>query len=93
MTLELLAWVGTALLAAHSLPQLYKTLTEGHADGLSSAMLLLWLTGAACTLPYVISVLNFPVIAAHTINLIACSVLLKYKFLGSSKMKLIPLKG
>ena len=78
--LEAVAWCGTLFLAAHSMPQLYKAYQEGHAEGLSMGMLLLWLVGALCTLPYVIYMVNLPVVGAHTINVIACSILLKYKF-------------
>lgn len=77
--LEVVAWLGTLMLAAHSMPQLYKAFNEGHADGLSLGMLLLWLAGAICTLPYVIYMVNLPVVGAHTINVIACSILLNYK--------------
>lgn len=77
--LETIAWLGTICLAMHSLPQIHKAITDGHANGLSLQMLLLWLAGAICTLPYVIYNLNFPVIGAHTINVIACTILLKYK--------------
>jgi uncharacterized protein with PQ loop repeat len=76
--LETIAWLGTCFLAAHALPQVYKSLTEG-AEGLSWGMLVLWWLGVACTLPYVIQVQNWPVVAAHTINFFACSTLLYAK--------------
>ena len=77
--LESLAWLGTVFLVIRLLAQVLKTITEGHANGLSLLMILLWLGGAGCTLPYVVVTSNYPVAVAHGVNVCACVILLYYK--------------
>lgn len=53
MITTFLGIVGTAALAIGGIPQLIKSIREGHANGLSGGTLLCWLLGFACLLPYV----------------------------------------
>ena len=85
--LQMLAWLGTCFLVIHAVPQVIKTYREQDATGLSASMLVFWWLGVTCTLPYVIQVGNWPVVAAHTVNFMACSILLGVKYKNKFRKK------
>jgi uncharacterized protein with PQ loop repeat len=45
---EIIGWMGTTFLSTASIPQVYKVLKEGHAEGLSWLYVILILFGLIC---------------------------------------------
>lgn len=48
-----LGWIGAILLALCGLPQLVKSIREGHSNGMSWLFLLTWFVGEICMLAFV----------------------------------------
>ena len=74
-----IGWLGAIILAISSLPQMIKTVRDGHASGLSWIFLLLWFVGEVMCLVYVAPDHNYPLIANYLINLVILSVIGYYK--------------
>jgi uncharacterized protein with PQ loop repeat len=71
--------VGNLCLAFCAIPQAYKSLHTGKADGLSFWFLLLWYLGEICTLIYVIDMLNFLFFINYFINVVCLSIIIAVK--------------
>lgn len=76
---ELLGWAASVVLAISSLPQCFKTVRDGHADGLSWAFIALWLIGEILSLAYVLPSMNWPLIANYGANLAILLIIGYYK--------------
>ena len=87
--MNLIGWIASVILAVSSIPQLLKTVRDGHADGLSWAFIALWLIGEILSLVYVVPMLNWPLIANYSINLVIILVIGFYKMYPRSSQKLI----
>jgi len=48
MVAEVVGWIGSICFAMCGVPQAYKCIRQGHADGLSPWFLLLWFVGEIC---------------------------------------------
>lgn len=79
--MALVGWLGSIILAVSSVPQMFKTVRDGHADGLSWAFLALWVIGEILSLVYVAHDHNWPLIANYTLNLGIIFIILRYKAL------------
>jgi uncharacterized protein with PQ loop repeat len=73
-------WVGSFMLAVCAVPQAWHSWQEGHSNGVTSAMLWLWLGGEILTLVYVADKLDLPLIFNYTCNIFAIAVISWYKF-------------
>jgi len=75
--------IGSVIMALGAIPQLYKTLKDGHAEGLSLGTLFCWFVGMICLLLYVIvfRVNDYILIANYGFNILCVIIYLKYKFL------------
>ena len=80
--IELLGLVGMLILAGAGIPQVIKTLKDGHADGLSDGMVYCWLLG--CSLLLIYTLVGHPndwiLIANYGLSLIATLIIIAYKF-------------
>jgi uncharacterized protein with PQ loop repeat len=83
-SLELVGWIGTICLAICGLPQLFKSVREGHSEGISHAFLWLWFWGE---ISYIIYVLfkDFDTIQLcnYALNIIVVIVLIYFKYFPS----------
>ena len=73
--------IGTALLAFAGIPQLLKTLKEGHAEGLSAATLWCWLIGLIAFLIYVVSehAQDYVLLANYILSAVVVGLLIVWK--------------
>jgi len=76
---EVLGIIGSICFALCSFPQAYLTHKQGHADGVSTAYVVLWLLGEICTLAYIPSLNSAPLYVNYVCNLMCLFVILKYK--------------
>jgi|SRR5665213_2584726 len=85
----IIGWIGGLILAISSLPQLLKTISDGHAEGLSTVFLLAWLIGEVLSLIYVTPTHNWPLIANYSANLFIVALIGYYKVWPRSSRNLI----
>lgn len=83
----ILGWIGGITLALSSIPQLLRTIRDGHADGLSGVFIASWLIGEVLSLVYVAPTLNWPIIANYSINLLILLGIVYYKVWPRSSRK------
>ncbi len=78
---ELIGYIGSLLLAACGLPQVYKSFKDKHSDGLNFWFILLWLVGEYLTLAYVLikQISSIPLLANYIISVITTSIIMYYK--------------
>jgi uncharacterized protein with PQ loop repeat len=80
--IEVLGWVGGALLALCGLPQAIKSWKDGHSDGISDSFLWMWFIGEVFLLIYILFKhgLDLPLVANYLINLFFIVIIIKYKY-------------
>jgi uncharacterized protein with PQ loop repeat len=78
--LEVIGWAGAFLFCVCGLPQAWKSIKEGHSDGLSTAFLQMWIWGEILTLIYVLPKWHWPLIANYVFNIILILIILRYKY-------------
>jgi uncharacterized protein with PQ loop repeat len=81
--IEVIGWIGVALLATCGLPQLIKTYRIKKIDGLSLTMLLFWLTGEILTCTYVmLTSTQYQLMFNYSFNtlVVSCIVVLYFKY-------------
>lgn len=80
-------WLGSALLATCSIPQFITVMTQGHAEGLSLAFLLMWAGGEVLGLWFVVSIkitrsAKMPLLLNYGLNAILTLAMLAVKLGG-----------
>jgi uncharacterized protein with PQ loop repeat len=80
--IELLGIIGTLLLAIGGMPQLAKTIRDGHADGLSAGMIWCWTLGFVVLLVYTFAAhpKDWILLLNYGFNLCVTLVFLRYKY-------------
>lgn len=77
----IIGWLGSILLAFCGLPQMVKTIKDGHAEGLSNEFLAMWLGGEICTLLAVLTDNNEKyLLFNYYTNILFLCIIIKYKF-------------
>jgi len=77
--MEWLGWLGGVLLALCGLPQSIRSYLDGHSDGISWGLILLWFFGEIFTLLYVIPKGHLPLIFNYVGNIIFVGIIIRYK--------------
>lgn len=79
--IDLLGYVGGFLFAFCGLPQAWKSYKDGHSDGVSLMMILMWLSGEILMQLYVYLQhgLDLPLLLNYWVNTVFVFVILKYK--------------
>jgi len=77
--MEVVAWMATVILSLCGIPQAIKVFKEGHAEGISGAFIVMYLTGSSLNLIYVISLWELPLIAGTITGLFCVSTYAFYK--------------
>ena len=87
MSSEWLGIIGGACLAVSSIPQLIKTLKDGHAKGLASGSIWLWLVGCLAMLFYVVieHPKDFILILNYLLSVLFVFIIMYYKYRPSKK--------
>lgn len=78
--MELIGWIGSAMLALCALPQAWKSYRTKSSADLSGWFLGLWCGGEVLLLIYVVPKGDIPLIANYTVNLALLAVIIKYKW-------------
>lgn len=79
MWIIITAWISNLAFTVSAIPQLYRTIKNGNANGLSIGFLILWLIGECLSLPSVLQQCMIPFILSYAINAIIVSIILGYK--------------
>ena len=74
-----LGWVSTLCLALGGIPQAYKSWKDGHSQGLSWGMVILWLSGEVFLVAYAEPSKNWPVVVNGLLNMVIAAIILWYK--------------
>lgn len=77
--MEIIGWFGAVFLAICGLPQAWLSYKQGHSEGVSKHLLLLWSLGEILTLIYVLPKFDWPLIFNYGTNLFSLSVIVYYK--------------
>jgi len=80
--IEAIGWLGNILLSICGLPQAYKSIKDGHSEGISFFFILLWLFGEVLALVYIL-LLGIPlysVIFNYLFNILFLGTISYYKF-------------
>lgn len=81
MIAEFFGYVAAFCLMVSGLPQVFKTLRDGHAKGLAKPFLFLLLIGFSTMIVYVaLTGRQIPLLINYTINLVSYCVITYYKF-------------
>lgn len=78
--MEVIAWIGSILLALCGIPQAIKSFREKHADGLSVVFILMWFGGEILVLIYTLHLRDWALVFNYAANIALISVLVRYKF-------------
>lgn len=76
--IEVIAWVGSVLLATSSVPQAWACWKRGNADGLSPYMLWMWGIGMSGMLIYALDSALWPLVFNYAFNLLVWGVITRY---------------
>jgi uncharacterized protein with PQ loop repeat len=79
MSLELLGWAGSILLAFCGLPQAYHSYKFKNSDGMTWGMLLMWGFGELLTIIYILPKFYLPLLFNYTANLVFIGIIVFYK--------------
>lgn len=77
--LDTVGWTGGFLLAMCGIPQALNSIEEGHSQGITWGMLIMWLLGELLLLAYVVPKLDWPLILNYCSNILIVSIILWYK--------------
>lgn len=80
MSFELFNWIGSALLLICSVPQAYKSVKNGHSQGLSRLMLWLWMLGMAFCLVFFVYAQIWATILNYSFNLMVAGTITWYSY-------------
>jgi len=80
--MEIIGWISATFLLLCGMPQAYKSIKDGHSDGISMAFLALWGAGEAFGIAYILMMkeLSLPLLTNYLFNAIMISIMLFYKF-------------
>lgn len=80
--MKILGYIASLFLTLSSVPQVLKTIKQGHSDGLSIGFLLLWLLGNLAMQVYILGTRGWdlPALSSFWASDVALAILLKYKF-------------
>ena len=74
-------WVVSICFSLCAVPQCWKSINDGHSDGLSWWFLILWAIGESCMIIYGFAVLkNLPVLTNYIVNFICLLIIMKFKY-------------
>jgi len=78
--MEVVAWIGSILLAVCAVPQAIKTFREKNADSLSGWTLVLWGGGELLLVIYTIDLKDWALAFNYGANLFTIAIIARYKF-------------
>jgi uncharacterized protein with PQ loop repeat len=87
MIIELIGWTAGILFAFCGLPQAIMCHKQGHAKGVSSVLIWMWLSGEILMTTYVLAKhgLDLPLLVNYAVNTIFVAIIMKYKYFPRSQ--------
>jgi uncharacterized protein with PQ loop repeat len=77
---EVFGWISAISFAVCGIPQAVKCYRDGHSEGISHGLLILWMLGEVTGIGYAISLTSFPLFVNYLFNGIFVSIMLRYKY-------------
>ena len=77
--LDYVGWLSTLCFTIAGLPQVIKTIKEGHARGISTGFLFFWYLGNVTGAVYSIACRNVPLSIGFVVTVLFGSIMVKYK--------------
>lgn len=79
--IELIGYIGSLLLAACGIPQVYKSFKDKHSNGLHLWFILMWLVGEYTTLAYILlkGINSIPLLINYIISVVTTTIIMYYK--------------
>lgn len=78
---ELIGWTSQIIFCLSGFPQAYRCWVQGHGEGLSVGLLLMWFFGEGLAIIYGLLVdLPTPIMVNYIVNFSSLLVIMKYKF-------------
>ncbi len=77
--IDVIGWLGAAMLAICGIPQAYLSIKQKHSDGVSWGFLSLWGFGEVFQIIYVFNKLEYPIIVNCALNIVLISIITYYK--------------
>lgn len=86
---QLIGYIGLALLMMSCIPQAIKTIKQGHADGMTVFYLVCLVIGFIVLIVYVclLPKIPYPILINYIVNLISYSIISYYKFYPRRSIK------
>ncbi len=80
--MEIAGWISATFLLLCGVPQAYKSIKDGHSNGISAAFLWLWYGGEISGIIYILTMkdLSLPLLTNYGFNVTMVSVMLFYKY-------------
>lgn len=72
-------WIYSLAFALSGLPQMFKSIRDGHSRGVADGTMLLWMTGEAAGLVYGIGLMQWPIIFNCLLNTIFVGIIVMYR--------------
>lgn len=76
----MIGWIGAILLSFCALPQVIKCYKQGHGEGLSHGLIIMWGVGEVLLFVYVFPTGDIPLIINYGLNAVYVSIIARYKY-------------
>lgn len=83
--MDTLGWIGGIMLAICALPQAYMAWKQGHSNGVSALLLILWGGGEIFTFIYVLPKSDLPLLLNYSTNLVSLFIISWFKLFPRKK--------
>ena len=82
-------WVYSLAFALSGLPQMIKSIEDGHSRGVADGTMILWITGEIAGLIYGIGLMQWPIIFNCFLNTIFVGIICKYRLFPRKEKDMI----
>jgi uncharacterized protein with PQ loop repeat len=85
--IEVIGYLGALLLAVCALPQMFMSIRQGHARGISHLFLLSWYIGELLMLAFCVETIGMsgPLFWNYLANIVMLSIIVRYKYFEADR--------
>ncbi len=83
---EFIGYISSIALAVCTVPEVIKSIKNGHSNGLSWGFLLLWYLGAICGIIYILPLRLLPSMLNYVLSIFLLSIISWYKLFPRKKI-------
>jgi uncharacterized protein with PQ loop repeat len=76
--MELIGWIGSALLALCGVPLAWQTIKQKHARYMSNTFLAMWLIGEILNFAYILPKRDYPLLLNYSLNIVFLMIVVMY---------------